>query len=62
MHLGDADGRCDLRLGQAVDEAQPQDPPLALVERVQPRGDQVAVLGLLVARLLVLEQVDQLDL
>src|ERR1044071_4201262 len=60
VHLGDPDLDGDLRLGQALDEPELDDPALTLVERAQPRRKQLAVLGRLVAALLVVDQVDQL--
>ena len=44
MHLRDADLLCDLALRQSVEEAQMQDPPLALVECAEARGEHRAVL------------------
>ena len=46
VHLRDPDVRGDLRLGEPLEEAQLDDPALPLVERVEPRLDEQAVLDL----------------
>jgi len=48
MHLGDSDLGCDLRLRHLLEESQLDDLPLALVERVETRGDERPVLDLAV--------------
>ena len=50
MHLGDPDLGCDLRLRHLLEESQLDDLALALVEGVESRRDEGAVLDLAVAR------------
>ena len=50
VHLGDADALGDLRLGQVLLEAKPQDQPLARGQRLQGAAQRLADLDELVAR------------
>ena len=62
MHLRDAHLRGDLRLGQALPEAQVDDPPLALVEDVEARREHGAVLADLVLVLELAEGLERVEL
>ena len=57
MHLADADLRRDLGLGQAVEEAEPQDRLLPLGQRRQQVVDDDLVLDLVHPRLVAAERV-----
>src|SRR5215217_1811193 len=62
VHLRDPDLLRDLRLRQALEEAQVEDPPLALVERAEPRREHGAVLRDLVLVLEVAERLERVEL
>src|SRR6266516_7173950 len=61
VHLRDPDLLRDLRLGQALEEAQVQDPPLALVEGLEAGREDGHVLGDLVARLLGADRLERVE-
>src|ERR1700693_4135580 len=61
VHLGDAHLLGDLRLGQAFEEAEMEDPPLSVVERAASRCEDGHVLRKRVARLLGAERLERVD-
>ena len=61
MHLRDSQLHGDLALRQAVEEPEVQDLALALVERAEAGCEHRPVFGRLVARLLVAQQIDALE-
>src|SRR5712691_7631386 len=62
VHLRDPDLLRDLRLGQALEEAQVQDPALALVEDAEARREHGPVLGDLVLVLLGADRLERVEL
>ena len=62
MHLRDPDLLRDLRLRQPVEEAEVEDPPLALVEHAEAGREHGAVLRDLVLVLLGAERLERVEL
>src|SRR6185437_2585756 len=62
VHLRNADLLRDLGLGQAVEEPQLEDHPLALVERTEARRQDGAVLGHLVLVLLAADRLERVEI
>src|SRR5207302_6740852 len=62
VHLRDADLLRDLRLRQSVEEAQLEDLPLALVERLETRREDRAVLRHLVLMLLGADRLERVEI
>src|SRR5919197_2203222 len=61
VHLRDPDPLRDLRLRQALEEAEVEDRPLALVERLETRLEHGPLLRDLVARLLRADRLHRID-
>src|SRR2546430_14838264 len=62
VHLRDADLLRDLRLGQPVEEAQLEDLSLALVKRLEARGEYGAILRHLVLVLLGADRLERIQI
>src|SRR5205823_13707853 len=62
VHLRDADLLCDLRLRETFEEAQMQDPPLALVEHPEAGSQHRAVLRHLVLVLVAPDRLERIEL